>query len=623
MIRGGPFALGVHWAHDAAVSICTPQGIMFSLAEERVVRVKHYYGFPMQAIRLALDHCGLTGGDIDFLALSAKKPFFPHHKNYAIVTMQGRDATVFEPESPRGPAPRVPLGYSRPGKPLEWQWRGFEQRHWLQYVEELESVGFFHPRMKCYYVEHHRAHASSAFRLSGMPEACVLTLDGKGDGLCGSISLGRRDGSIELCRTSPKSGSVGSFYQAVTEALGFVPVDGEYKTMGLAAAGKPDAGPNPFKDVVTVRDGRLESKVVWDFRSYNDTHPDKAVNNPISSIAQSEEYERLLQEMPREQLAFFAQEVCEEVMLEFTRQAMEITGSRRLACAGGVMLNVKANARIRDELNVPPEDFFVFPDSSDAGLAAGAAMEALFQENALTGTCRLATPYLGHEYTAGQVTAALNAFQRTHPLRVTDCGDRSADVTAEKVSQGIVVGTFQGRLEMGPRALGNRSVLADPRNVAIKDRINALLKGREWFVPFAPIVLEDDVPLYWSGSTCYPYMTFAVKATPYAVNTVPAVVHLDGTMRPQVVTKTSNPWLYRVLGAFKERTGVGVLVNTSFNRHGQPIVGSPQDALLHLQNGWIDALILGSSYVERQPVASSAIGDGRLDRASAVAGQGA
>jgi carbamoyltransferase len=299
-----------------------------------------------------------------------------------------------------------------------------------------------------------------------MEEACVLTLDGKGDGLSGSISHGT-PGGLQLCCSSPAEASLGSFYQAVTEALGFTPVDGEFKTMGLAAAGRPE-GRNPFSNFIRVRKGVLECDTVWQFRSYNAAHPDKAVDNPLSSVSQAVEYERMLETMPREQLAFSAQELCEEVMLEFTRQALAMTRSRRLACAGGVMLNVKANARIRDELGIAPEDFFVFPDSSDAGLGAGAAMEALFQEGCLTRPATLTTPYLGHDFTAEAIAGALQRFHQSYPLRVHDCGDCSAEVAAAKVAGGNVVGTFQGRLEMGPRALGNRSVLADPRDVSIK-----------------------------------------------------------------------------------------------------------------------------------------------------------
>ena len=576
---------------------------MFSLAEERVVRLKHYYGFPIEAVRTALRYCGLTGRDVDLLALSARKPFFRHHRHYAVVTMNGVETTVHEPKNLGRPAPLVAPGTGNGGKPLDGTWRGFESRHWLQHVQALEELGFFHPAMKCYYVEHHRAHAASAFRLSGFADACVITMDGKGDNLSATVSRGYADGRLEMCRTSPKESSIGSFYQAVTEALGFVPVDGEFKTMGLAAAGKSDGSPSPFAGLIAVEDGVLQGNIGWEFRDYNAVHPDKAVDNPISSIRQAEHYERLLDRMPREQMAWHAQALCEEVMLEFTRQALAITGQKRVAAAGGVMLNVKANAAIRDTLGLAPEDFFIFPDSPDSGLAAGAAMEALFHEGAVRTPVALGSPYLGHSYHDEEIRSVLEGSRDR--CRVVDCGSQSAEVTADKLASGIVIGTFQGRLEMGPRALGNRSVLADPRDISIKERINALLKGREWFVPFAPIVLDDDAHLYWHGSTDYRYMTFAVTATPYAHATVPAVVHIDGTMRPQVVTAAGNPWLHAVLRAFKQRTGVGVLVNTSFNRHGHPIVGSPVDALLHLQNGWVDALILGAWFVERRDANST------------------
>jgi carbamoyltransferase len=594
----GPIALGLHWAHDAAVSVCTPDGILFSVAEERLVRTKHYYGFPMTAIRTALTACGLTGADVDLFAFSARKPFFPHHRHYRVVSMAGLESEVFDPEAVGKPGPVVSEGMARPGKPLDRQWEGFASRHWAQYTQELEALGFFHPRMRCYYVEHHRAHAASAFRLSGMDEACVLTLDGKGDNLCATISHGHSDGRMDVVRVSPKEASLGAFYQAVTEALGFVPVDGEFKTMGLAAAGEGFGGVSPFAGTVRVVDGVLQSTTEWTYRNFNEAHPEKAVNNPLSSVTQAEEYEALLETMSPQQMAYCAQSLCEDVMLEFARQGLALTGARRLACAGGVMLNVKANGRILQTLGLMPDDYFVFPDAADSGLAAGAAMEALFQEGALSHAVALATPYLGPEYGEEEMCEALDR----PGLQRTNGGANSADVLAGHLADGLVVGTFQGRLEMGPRALGNRSVLADPRDVAVKQRINGLLKGREWFVPFAPIVLEEDAHLYWDGSLSYPYMTFAVAATPYARECVPAVVHLDGTLRPQVVTRASNPWLHEVLLAFRARTGVGVLINTSFNRHGHPIVCAPKDAVMHLENGWVDALAMGPWFVTRQPV---------------------
>jgi carbamoyltransferase len=208
---------------------------------------------------------------------------------------------------------------------------------------------------------------------------------------------------------------------------------------------------------------------------------------------------------------------------------------------------------------------------------------------------RFLSPYLGHGFTDEAVGAAIARWREKHALRVEAA---TADHVAAKLVEGRVIGRFQGRLEVGPRALGNRSVLADPRRPEVKDRINRLLKGREPFVPFAPSVLEEDAPLYWEGSADYPYMTFAVRATGRARRELPAVVHVDGTLRPQVVSDRLNPSYAEVIRAFKRATGVGVLLNTSFNRHGHPIVGSPDDALMHLVNGWVDGVSIGPYYVE-------------------------
>jgi carbamoyltransferase len=450
-------------------------------------------------------------------------------------------------------------------------------------------------RIAHFYVHHHRAHAASAFRLSGLDEACIITVDGKGDGFSATIYRGHPDGTMELLRSTPAKHSIGSFYQAVTEALGFVPVDSEYKTMGLAAMGETTQDRNPFTEVIRVEDGVFRASIPWDFRRFNDHNPGMRVENPLSSVAQADDFKRYLVDLSPEQLAYFAQDHFEKNMLDFVRDALRIAQSDQLVGAGGALLNVKANALIRDELR--PADFFVFPDAGDSGLAAGAALEALHHVEALSSPPVFANPYLGHGFDEADLGGKIAQRARTHDLRFREV---SPDDIAEELIRGKAIGTFQGRLEMGPRALGNRSVLADPRSNAMKDRINGILKGREWFVPFAPAVLRDDAHLFWKGSPEYRYMTFAVEASEYAKKTVPAVVHVDGTMRPQVVSPESNFWLYQVLQSFKKRTGVGVLLNTSFNRHGVPIVAAPEDAFEHLENGWVDGLSMARWYIERR-----------------------
>jgi len=595
--KAGVLALGIHCLHDASVAVCSPAGCVFALAEERVTRIKHHYGFPMEAVRIAFRELAITGQDIDIVAISTHQPLFPFQRNYVTVELDGQSSGPVLPRlwrwRPRAPKPVPPPRAT--ASFVGTAWEGFESRHWSHFHEAMNELGLLSPRIRYVYIAHHRAHAASTFRLAGMTgeKVCVATMDGKGDGYSGSVFLGHEDGRLELIRATPAQHSLGSFYQAVTEALGFVPVEGEYKTMGLAALGKPGL-PNPFDGLVEVEDGRTRSRLPWTFRSYNAVYPTKQVPNPLGSVAETELFREHLERYDPAQLAYFAQEHLERTMVALIRDALRLTGARRLAVAGGVMLNVKANGRVRDEL--APSAYFVFPDAADSGLSIGAAMEGLYLAGAAT-TTSLPSPYLGHRYTDDQIAATL---ARTPDVVVDDAGDRLPAKVAAELVRGSVIGTFQGRLEVGPRALGNRSVLADPRHPVIRERINNILKGREWFVPFAPIVLEDEAKEYWDGPIDYRHMTFTVAASPLAKERVPGVVHVDGTMRPQVVNIAANAWLQAVLEAFRRLTGVGVLINTSFNRHGLPIVGAPADALEHLRQGWVDGLAIGRYYVTRR-----------------------
>ena len=591
-----PLALGIHFGHDASVAICSSEGILFALQEERVSRIKHHFGFPRQSIEIALGHCGLRPNDIGLVAFSTSQAMFPERRNAWIVPAEGDrlPATAQLNATSRDKLPPAQrLAQQR--EKVRRKWNEFANRHWVEHVDFMEEIGLLRESVVHYYVAHHRAHAASAFRMSGLANAAtVLTCDGKGDGLSATIYRGEPDGRMTYLRGSQATDSVGMFYQAVTEALGFVPVDGEYKTMGLAAFGQVSGRPNPFEGIVSVHDGILASQQKWKSANYNERHPDKKVDNPLGSVAQADEFQRLLDQLPDHDVAAFAQAHFEDVMLKLADDAMRLAQSRQLVASGGVMLNVKANALIRDRLN--PASFFVFPDSADGGLAAGAALEALFFEGHVSTPSTFRDPYLGHQFSDEEVARALEQWRAQHALTIETA---TPEMVASRVLEGKVIGRFQGRLEIGPRALGNRSVLADPRKPEVKDRINLLLKGREPFVPFAPSVLAEDASKYWAGSQDYPYMTFAVRASEDAKREVPAVVHVDGTLRPQVVCDDLNPGYAELIRAFKRATGVGVLLNTSFNRHGHPIVGSPDDALMHLTNQWVDGLSIGKYYVER------------------------
>jgi len=583
-------ALGINCAHDASATVCDSTGVLASIAEERLNRIKHYCGFPSLAIRAVLKQSGLTIDDVDIVAFSSQYGVLPQHSDSVVVGLDARarppaaDNMAFELDG----ADPVAAVERRLGE----IWTGFGERHPYARLDEMAELGFFRKHLRHYFVHHHLAHAASAFLLSGLEEACVLTVDGKGDKISATIYRGAADGTLDLLRSSGSRDSLGCFYQAVTETLGFVPIDSEYKTMGLAATTSLNGGPSVFDGVVRCRDGVFHAAEKWQFRCYNRANPERRLPNPMNSVVQSLAYARHLERMSPARLACQAQQHFEDNMLDFVRDAMAIADCRSLAAAGGGFLNVKANQRIEAELR--PDHFFVFPDAADSGNAAGAALMALQLEGALESRLRLAMPYFGTDFDVDRVEKLLTS---SPDLAVNRAEPRDI---ALALSEGEVIGSFQGRMEAGPRALGNRSVLADPRHVSVKDRINGLLKGREPFVPFAPIVMEEDAALYWSGPTDYRYMTFAVDASDYARQHVPAVVHLDGTMRPQVMSARDNPLVHSLLAAFRDLTGVGVILNTSFNRHGLPIVGSPEDALDHLRNGWVDSLWIGPWRVRRR-----------------------
>ncbi|MBI2056318.1 MAG: hypothetical protein HYT37_02970 [Candidatus Sungbacteria bacterium] len=590
--KKAPMVLGIHVKHDASVALCSSDGVVAAVAEERISRIKHHCGFPRQALETVLKTAGVSPAEISAVAFTTRRVLYPEHKKTFSIDAAGKESVepAVSPSATRAWAKRIVYGESNDHKKKTEN--PFPERHWLRFQDYLKEIGLMRGDVPFFYIAHHRAHAASAFRLSGFSEACVVTLDGVGDGLCGTIYKGSADGTMELLRSSAAKDSLGHFYQAVTEALGFVPVDGEYKTMGLAAFADPH-GENPFRDIVRVEDGVMRSNIHWNLRDFNKVYPEKALPNPLISIAQADEFKKYLDTMTREDFSYYAQEHCEKNMADYVRDATRLTASKNIAAAGGVMLNVKGNARIRDELK--PDNFFVFPDSGDSGLAAGAAMEALYQMDALKGRVKFGNPYLGHEFSDDEIKKDIDAVVSTGEFSVQDA---TPMLITEKLIQGKVIGTFHGRLEMGPRALGNRSVLADPRNNAVKDRINKILKGREPFVPFAPSLMEEEAHRFWEGGGEYRYMTFAVPANDFAKKEVPAVVHVDGTMRPQTVSKEWNPWFYDILKEFKAKTGIGLLLNTSFNRHGLPIVGSPRDALEHLVSGWVDGVVVGEWYVE-------------------------
>jgi carbamoyltransferase len=453
-------------------------------------------------------------------------------------------------------------------------------------------------------VEHHRAHAASAFLVSPFDEAAILSIDGFGD-FASTLTAHGRGNRIEVQSRVLFPHSLGIFYTTLTQWLGFPHYGDEGKVMGLTPYGDPD------RYLPVMRQIALEEGPAFRLALEYFTHHSRGVEltwdagspsiGPIFSRRLEDELGPA--RAPGEELTSHHHDVAaalqarlEELVLHLARGLAASTGSRNLCLAGGVALNAVANGQILPETAF--EELYVQPAAGDSGTAAGAAFhvwnETLGQPRGFV----MRHAYAGPSYDDDELTAAL-AAAGVEAERLDD--DALFPLVAERISAGDVVGWFQGRMELGPRALGNRSILADPRREDMKDVLNARVKNREPFRPFAPSVLARATGEWFDRSYPSPFMVLVYSVLPGKRALVPAITHVDGTGRLQTVEEADNPRYYRLLAEFERLTGVPILLNTSFNE-SEPIVMSPADALETFAKTRIDLLVLGN-YVVRRPSA--------------------
>jgi carbamoyltransferase len=447
--------------------------------------------------------------------------------------------------------------------------------------------------------QHHLSHAASAFFCSGFSEALVVVADGAGERATTSVYLGRgstltRIGGVDLPH------SLGIFYSRVTAHLGFEPFSDEFKVMGLAALGEPTYR-EQFRRLVELRpDGRFRI--------------DQAALSSLDRLLGPARQAREEITDQHASIARSAQERLEEALEHLVSAGLGATGVHRLCLAGGIFLNCVANGRIARLAQV--REVFVQPAAHDAGTALGAAILSSVKRS---GESRVAfrTAMLGTEHEDAAIVAACRAAG-------VDCPRPGAaelvEEVAERLAAGQVGGVFRGRMEFGPRALGHRSVLADPRDPGMRDRLNRI-KGRESFRPVAPIVAVEAFDTYFDGEK-NPYMLFTTRVRSEARDIIPSAVHADGTARVQTMSHQDDPWLAQVLRAFDARTGVPVLINTSLNVRGKPIVESPADALACLFTTEMDFLVLGDRLIARTPLRQPVPGDARVGSEERREGRG-
>jgi carbamoyltransferase len=532
--------LGVHDGHDAGAVLIDGEKI-FAVNEERLNRVKKYRGFPELSIRKVLEMAGANPEDVEIIAV----------------------AGIFR-----------------------------KQSRLIELEKNLKAIFGEDFKRKVLFVEHHLAHSASAYYTSGWRDAIALSIDAAGDGLSSSIYVARGGEMIRIAQSTYLD-SLGDFYASVTELLGFKPMKHEGKVMSLAAYGKPTYDlssiielngltfENHMKVVGLEATRRLAELFNYPVRHAKD----------IAIQMKRGKLDGKLQKRAIE-IAASVQAHLERLVEEL---GLNLKGySLPVAYAGGVAQNVKANAVLRHVLG--DDNLWIFPAMDDGGLAFGAAIFVKAQLERLDWKWRpskLEHVYLGPEYSSEEIESVL----KEEGVEYEEISDVSSFIS-DALVEGKLVGLFQGRMEFGPRALGNRSILADPRGEGVKERLNVALK-RDVFQPFAPSMLWEKAGEYLEDLSGRPneFMTMSYNASEEFRGLAPAVVHVDGTTRPQAVRRETNELYYSIIAEFNKKTGVGAVLNTSFNMHGEPIVCSPEDALKTFRNAGLNTLVIGNFVV--------------------------
>jgi carbamoyltransferase len=593
----GPVILGISaFYHDSAAALVVDGDIVAAAQEERFTRIKHDHRFPAGAVEYCLSEAGLDASRIDHVVFY-DKPFLKFER-------------LLETYLDYAPVGFASFGMAMP------LWLKTK----LHLPREIRKALGGHFKGAVAFTNHHESHAASAFFPSKFAEAAILTIDGVGEWDTATIGHGR-DRQIEILRTLRFPHSLGLLYSAFTYYCGFKVNSGEYKLMGLAPYGKPTFTQAILDSVVDVKpDGSL----CLDMRYFNYCQ---------GLTMTSPEFDRLFGGPPRRpegvitqremDLAASIQAITEEVVLRMARTARQLTGARQLCMAGGVALNCVANGKllragIFDEV-------FITPAAGDAGGALGSALfvhhQLLEQPRPPRRTDTLKGSLLGPAFSDAAIRASLDSQGAKYAFY--DDEPELLERVAAEMAEGKVVGWFQGRMEFGPRALGARSIIGDARKVEMQSQMNLRIKFRESFRPFAPCVLVEDASAYFQLDCESPYMLLVAEVNPdlrlplspeqeaLAVDadlrrrvnvprsTIPAVTHVDMSARIQTVDEPRHGRFYRLIREFKKQTGCSVIINTSFNIRGEPIVCTPEDAYRCFMSSDMDILVLERAILRR------------------------
>jgi len=591
------YILGIScYYHDSAAALLKDGELLAAAEEERFTRIKHDFDFPQNAINFCLDYARISRNHLDYVVFYEK----PFHKFERILM------TTFQSYPKSWKVFREAI--------ITW----LSDKLWVKNTIR-EKVGIEYK--KILFSEHHLSHAASAYYPSPFEEAAILTIDGVGEWTTASMGIGKGT-DIKLLKEMKFPHSLGLLYSAFTAFLGFQVNEGEYKVMGMAPYGEPKYVDRIYKNLIKVADDG-SFWINMDYFSYHYSD-ERTFNSKFSDLfgkprvpetpfftsntrfpsyfgKKPSNYSALcIENEYYADIASSIQRVTEEVLLKLANSLHKETGLKNLCIAGGVGLNSVANGRIL--LETPFKELFIQPSAGDGGGALGAA---LYVYHALLGKPRkfvMEHAYWGQEYPENEIRKFLDSNNVSYQYFANE--GRLVESVIEDLVNGKVVGWFQGRFEWGPRALGNRSILADPRSEEMKDLVNVKIKFREPFRPFAPVIVEENTLDFFDCADDvvkqFParYMLLVLPLRESKAETINAVNHM-GTGRLQTIREEWNPRYYQIVKKFGKATGVPVLLNTSFNLRGEPIVASPVDALNTFAKSGIDVLALGNFTVSK------------------------
>lgn len=556
------YILGISaYYHDSAAALLKDGCVVVAIQEERLTRIKHDKSFPVNAIHKCMEITGINISDIDSVVYY-EKPFWKFERILDTITNY------------------VPFSFSQFSSAIPlW----VKNRLWIS-TEIRKKLNF---KGKVLYASHHESHAASAYYSSGFEHSAIITIDGVGEYATTTIGIGQHQ-KLEIIKEQHFPHSLGLLYSAFTQYCGFKVNSGEYKLMGLAPYGKPLYKQKIYDHFLELfEDGSYSLNMKY----FSYAEGRRMINKHFEAIWGKPTRK---EEAPVDQfymdVAASIQEVLEEVVLKLCQSVKQLTQATHVVLAGGVALNCKLNQKIVESKIF--NNHYFYPSPGDAGSAVGAAYLGWYHYHGKDKPKENESAvYLGNQYINDEIKAVLDSYGIPYQV-IANSSERIAD----RLSEGKIIGWFNGRMEFGPRALGSRSILADPRHASMKDILNEKIKLREGFRPFAPMVLDSEAPNYFELFPAnYDTMMVTAKSKNGAELIMPAVIHQDGTARIQLVNELTNPEIFEVLNTFFIKTNCPAMINTSFNVRGEPIVESPIDALRVLLYTDIDLLVFNNS----------------------------